>query len=235
MLRKSPGFTAIAIITLALGIGANTAIFSVVNAVLLRPLPFPQSERLVFMTSMLEAQPGVSTRFALSYPDFFDWRSNATSFTGMASYHGDSFTLTGMEQPLHVIGATVSGDFFSVLGTKFFLGRGFTREEEKPGTRVVVLSHDLWQSVFHADRDIVGRAITMDKQSYTVVGVMPAGFIFPLDADPPKLWRTFAPEAETSDPKSPGMTAQRGNHFLNAVARVKPGVFLHLSPACSSA
>ena len=143
MLRKSPGFTAIAVLTLTLGIGANTAIFSIVNAVLLRPLAFPQSERLVFLTSRLEPRPGVSTRFAVSYPDFFDWRTNATSFTAMASYHGDSFTLTGLEQPLHVAGQTVSGDFFAVLDTKPLLGRWFTREEEKPGTRVVVLSHDL--------------------------------------------------------------------------------------------
>jgi putative ABC transport system permease protein len=225
MLRKSPGFTAIAVITLALGIGANTAIFSIVNAVLLRPLPFPQPDRLVFLSSKLEAQPGVSKRFAISYPDFFDWRTGATSFTAMAAYHGDSFTLTGLDQPLHVAGETVSGDFFSVLGTQFPLGRGFTRDEEKPGTHVLVLSHALWESAFHGDRTIVGRAITLDKQSYTVVGVAPADFSFPMDAEPPKLWRTFAVEAESPDPKNaPPMTSQRGAHFLEAVARMKPGV-----------
>jgi putative ABC transport system permease protein len=224
MLRKSPAFTVIALITLALGIGANTAIFSIVNAVLLRPLPFPESDRLMFLTSAFERQPGVVRPFAVSYPDFFDWRAQAKSFTGMASYHGDSFTLTGLEQPLHVTGATVSGDFFSVLATQPLLGRGFTRDEEKPGTRVVVLSHELWQSVFHGDRGIVGRAITMDKQSYTVVGVMPAGFLFPMDTDPPKVWRSFAPEAETTDPKDPPGTSFRGAHFLQVVARVKPGV-----------
>jgi len=224
MLRKSPAFTVIALITLALGIGANTAIFSIVNAVLLRPLPFPESDRLMFLTSAFERQPNVARPFAVSYPDFFDWRAQAKSFAGMASYHGDSFTLTGLEQPLHVTGATVSGDFFSVLATQPFLGRGFTRDEEKPGTRVVVLSHELWQSVFHGDRNIVGRAITMDKQSYTVVGVMPAGFVFPMNTDPPRLWRTFAPEAETSDPKEPPTTAGRGAHFLQVVARLKPGV-----------
>ncbi|HEX7286491.1 MAG TPA: ABC transporter permease [Candidatus Angelobacter sp.] len=222
MLRKSPVFTAIALITLALGIGANTAIFSIVNAVLLKPLPFPEPERLIFATSAFSTQKGDG--FAISYPDFFDWRATAKSFSAMASYHGDSFTLTGLDEPLHVNGDTVSGDFFSVLGVKPFLGRGFTREEEKPGTRVVVLSHRLWQSAFHGDSGIVGRAITMDKQSYTVVGVMPAGFMFPVDNDPPRLWRTFAPEAETSDPKEPPATAGRGAHFLRAVARLKPGV-----------
>jgi predicted permease len=225
-LRKSPAFTVIALFTLALGIGANTAIFSIVNAVLLKPLPFPESEKLVFMTSAFEKQ-GVSRNFATSYADFLDWRSTAKSFTAMASYHQDSFTLAGMDQPLHVSGETVSGDFFSILGTEPLLGRGFTRDEEKPGTRVVVLSHDLWQSAFHGDRGIIGRAITLYKESYTVVGVMPAGFAFPLDAEPPKLWRTLAIDSETKDPKnSPAATSpeQRGAHFLQVVGRLKLGV-----------
>lgn len=225
-LRKSPAFTVIALFTLALGIGANTAIFSIVNAVLLKPLPFPESDKLVFMTSAFEKQ-GVTRNFATSYADFLDWRSTAKSFTAMASYHQDSFTLAGMDQPLHVSGETVSGDFFSILGTQPMLGRGFTRDEEKPGTRVVVLSHDLWQSAFHGDRGIIGRAITLYKESYTVVGVMPAGFAFPLDAEPPKLWRTLAIESETKDPKNqPAATSpeQRGAHFLQVVARLKPDV-----------
>lgn len=225
-LRKSPAFTVIALFTLALGIGANTAIFSIVNAVLLKPLPFPESDKLMFMTSAFEKQ-GITRNFATSYADFLDWRSTAKSFTAMASYHQDSFTLAGMDQPLHVSGETVSGDFFSILGTQPLLGRGFTRDEEKPGTRVVVLSHDLWQSAFHGDRGIIGRAITLYKDRYTVVGVMPAGFSFPLDAEPPKLWRTLAVDSETKDPKnSPAATSpeQRGAHFLQVVARLKPDV-----------
>jgi putative ABC transport system permease protein len=225
-LRKAPAFTVIALLTLALGIGANTAIFSIVNAVLLKPLPFPESEKLVFMTSASKNQE-VTRNFATSYADFLDWRSTAKSFTAMASYHQDSFTLAGMDQPLHVSGETVSGDFFSILGTQPLLGRGFTRDEEKPGTRVVVLSHELWQSAFHGDRGIIGRAITIYKESYTVVGVMPAGFAFPLDAEPPKLWRTLAIDSETKDPKnSPAATSpeQRGAHFLQVVARLKPNV-----------
>ena len=228
LLRKSPAFTVIALFTLALGIGANTAIFSIVNAVLLKPLPFPESEKLIFMTSALERQ-GTIRNFATSYADFFDWRSTAKSFDGMASYHQDSFTLSGQDQPLHLAGLTVSGDFFSVLGTQPLLGQGFNRDEEKPGTRVVVLSHDLWQSAFHGDREIVGHTITLDKQNYTVVGVMPAGFTFPLDAEPPKLWRTLAIEAESKDPQhDPPATspAERGAHFLFVVARLKPGVTL---------
>jgi putative ABC transport system permease protein len=226
MLRKSPGFTLIALITLALGIGANTAIFSIVNAVLLKPLPYPEPDRLVFMTSAFSNNGNVRN-FATSYPDFLDWRATATSFTGMASYHDDSFTLTGTAEPLHISGVTVAGDFFSVLGTNPLLGRGFTQEDEKPGTRVVVLSHELWQSVFHGDRNVVGQAITLDKQRYTVIGVMPAGFAFPLDQESPKLWRTFAIESESTDPvNSPPATAPegRGAHFLRVVARLKPGV-----------
>ena len=226
MLRKSPGFTAIAVITLALGIGANTAIFSIVNAVLLKPLPFPEPDRLLYVTSGFSNQKDVARPFAISYPDFLDWRANAKSFSGMASYHGDSFTLTGLAQPLHIFGVTVSGDFFNVVGQQPFLGRGFTRDEEKPGTRVVVLSHQLWESAFHGDRGIVGRAITMDKQSYTVVGVMPPGYVFPMEGDAPQLWRTYAPEAETTNPKDPSITAERGAHFLQAVARLNPGVSL---------
>lgn len=225
MLCKSPAFTVIALITLALGIGANTAIFSIVNAVLLRPLPFPEPDRLLYMSSAFSKQQDVTRPFAISYPDFFDWRSAAKSFSGIACYHGDSVTLTGLDQPLHVNASMVSGDFFSVLGTQPMLGRGFTREEEKPGTRVVVLSHQLWESAFHGDRAIVGRTITMDKQSYMVVGVMPAGFVFPIDNNPPQLWRTLATDAETTDPKNqPAATSQRGSHFLQAVARLKPGV-----------
>ena len=223
-LLKSPAFTVVAVITLALGIGANTAIFSIINAVLLKPLPFPEPDRLLFVTSGRSVTSGPAQPFSLSYPDFLDFRSTAKSFSAIASYHGDSFTLTGLDEPLHVNGQTVSGDFFSVLGTQPLLGRGFTRDEEKPGARVVVLSHQLWESAFHGDRGIVGRAITMDKQSYTVVGVMPSSFSFPIENDPPRLWRTFAPEAETTDPKDPPMTAQRGAHFLNAVGRLRPGV-----------
>ena len=223
-LAKSPGFTIVAIITLALGIGANTAIFSIVNAVLLKPLPVPEPDHLLFVTSAFSNQKDVSRPFAMSYPDFFDMRAAAKSLTALAAYHGDSFTLTGLAQPLHINGVSVSGDFFSVIGKQPLLGRGFTRDEEKPGSRVAVLSYHLWDSAFHGDKSIVGRNITLDKQSYTVVGVMPAGFVFPMEGDPPEVWRTTAVDGETSDPKDSPMTAQRGAHFLQGIARLKPGI-----------
>ena len=225
-LSKSPGFTVVAIITLALGIGANTAIFSIVNAVLLKPLPVPEPDRLLYVTSAFSNQADVSRSFAMSYPDFLDMRAAAKSLTGLAAYHGDSFTLTGLAQPLHINGITVSGDFFSVIEKQPLLGRGFTRDEEKPGSRVAVLSYHLWDSAFHGDKSIVGRNITLDKQSYTVVGIMPAGFVLPMEGDPPELWRTTAVDGETSDPKDQPITTHRGAHFLQGIARLKPGVSL---------
>jgi putative ABC transport system permease protein len=225
-LRKSPAFTVIALFTLALGIGANTAIFSIVNAVLLKPLPFHESDRLTFMTEMYQTPNGQLFESSTSYPDFFDWRERGQSFQAMASYHGDEVTLTGSSQPLHLSAATVSGDFFSVVGTKPLMGRGFTRDDEKPGTRVTVLSHELWQNTFGGDQNVVGRTITLDQKNFTVIGVMPAGYVFPLDNEVPKLWRTFAAEAEVSDPKSNPVTSVRGAHFLSVVGRLKDGVTL---------
>ena len=212
-LRKSPAFTVIALFTLALGIGANTAIFSIVNAVLLKPLPFSHSERLTFMTEMYRTPNGQLFESSTSYPDFFDWRERSQSFQGMASYHGEEVTLTGSSQPLHLSAATVSGDFFSVVGTKPLMGRGFTRDDEKPGIRVTVLSHELWQNTFGGDPNVVGRTITLDQKNFTVIGVMPAGYVFPLDNEVPKLWRTFATEAEVSDPKSKPVTSVKRRTF----------------------
>jgi putative ABC transport system permease protein len=224
MLRKSPGFTAIAVITLALGIGANTAIFSIVDAVLLRPLPYPDSDRLVYMTEMTQQPNGGATEGAVSYPDFFDWRAGNHTFEGMASYRDDDFTLIGSGDPRHISGETVSSEFFSVLQVQPFLGRGFRLEEEKPGTRVVVLSHELWQSAFGADRDVVGRNITLNRRSYLVAGVMPAGFTFPIQGSSPKLWTTFALDAEVTTPGETPNTAERGSHSLRVIARLKRGV-----------
>lgn len=224
MLRKAPGFTIVAVITLALGIGANTAIFSIVNAVLLRPLPFPEADRLIHATETYQQPSGAQVESAVSYADFFDWRTRANSFEGMASYHEDALTLANGAQPLHVNGQVVAGDFFSVLRATPLLGRVLNREDEKPGAHVVVLSHGLWQKAMGGDRGAIGRTVTLANQSYTVVGVMPAGFVFPLDTEPPDLWRPLAADAETTDPKDKPMTSQRGAHFLHVVARLKPGV-----------
>jgi predicted permease len=216
-LRKSPGFTAATIATLALGIGATTAIFSLVNAVLLRPLPFAHYERLMSLQQndqSLGAKGSISE--ALSYPDFFDWRAQDHSFEGMASYHGSSTTLTESGEPRHLERQVVSSEFFRVLGVQPVLGRDFRAQEEKPGSRVVMLSHQLWRSTFNASRDIVGQSIILDGHSYLVAGVMPQDFVFPIENPVPLLWTTLADDQESFK--------QRGNDSLNVIGRLKPGV-----------
>jgi putative ABC transport system permease protein len=225
MLRKSPGFTTVAVATLALGIGANALMFSAVDTVILRPLPFPESDRLVTVKVLDHSQNlNVPVPDSVSYPDFFDWRAQNHVFASIAAYHNNFFGLTGVDRPQHLQGEIVSADFFSVLGVSPLLGRGFQRVDEQPGSRVVVLSYDLWQTSFGGDKGIVGHSITLDRQSFTVVGVMPPGFAFPVASPAPQLWTTLAQDAETSDPKSKPMTAQRGATFLRIVARLKNGV-----------
>ncbi|MGA8875228.1 MAG: ABC transporter permease, partial [Candidatus Korobacteraceae bacterium] len=164
-LRKSPGFALTTILTLALGIGATTAIFSLINAVLLRPLPFPEPQRLMSVgeihTSVTKSGPPES----LSYPDFFDWRTRNRTFESLASYHGDNHTLTGNGTPRQLEAETVSSEFFRLLGINPLLGRGFVADDEKLGTHVAVLSHETWQSVFGGDPSIVGRNITLDRNT----------------------------------------------------------------------
>jgi putative ABC transport system permease protein len=222
MLTKNPGFTAIAILTLALGIGANTAIFSVVSAVLLRSLPFPAPNQLVRVVSV-RSQGNVPDN--ASYPDFEDWRTQSHSFAHMAAYHTDDFTLTGSGEPAHVQAAVVSADLFSLLEVKPVAGRIFLPEEDKlaagDGAFHVILSHEFWRQRFGADPGVVGRSITLDNRSFTVVGVMPAGFQFPLRSSPTDLWTTIAVDFIAS-PGAKSMASQRGAHYLDVIARLKP-------------
>jgi predicted permease len=216
-LRKNPGFAAATVLTLALGIGATTAIFSLVNAVLLRPLPFPQQDRLVWLQKADQSLgPKVNVSEALSYPDFFDWRAKSNSFEGMASYHRASITLTGSGEPRHLDREIVSAEFFRVLGVHPMVGRDFLPEEEKPGARVAILSHQLWRSNFSASRDVVGQSIILDGRSYTVAGVMPPNFVFPIENPAAVLWTTAADDDQSS--------GQRGNDRLDVIGRLKPGV-----------
>jgi len=225
LLRRSPGFTAVAVTALALGIGANTAIFSVVDGVLLRPLPFPDSGRIVAVQP-LQTQPAPSAA-AGSYPDFFDWRAQSRSFSAMASRRGHGVTLTSLTPAVHLRGQMVSADFFSVLQAAPALGRGFVEDDDKPGARVVVLSHALWQSRFGSDPSIVGRAIGLDGRDHSVIGVMPAGFQFPVDEASADFWTSMAPDAEGDRP----WTSNRSLHVLDVVARLKPGVSLETARA----
>ncbi|HKO05888.1 MAG TPA: ABC transporter permease [Candidatus Acidoferrales bacterium] len=220
-MAKNPGFTLVAMLTLALGIGANTAIFSVVNAVLLRALPYPDSGRLVALWGVND-RTGDSQR-AVSYPDFEDLRAQSRTLEGAAAYNDDTATLTGIGEPLHLHDGVVSAALFKVLGVSPQLGRGFLPEEDNPGTRVVVLSDRLWREKFGADSAIIGRALTLNGHSYTVVGVLPPAFQFPLDSDPRDLWTTMGVYRVSDDGDKP-MTERRGAHWLQAVGRLKPGV-----------
>jgi len=173
MLAKNPGFTAVAILTLALGIGANTAIFSVVYGVLLQPLPYKDASRLVVLN---ETTPKVGT-VSVSYPNFLDWRRQSHAFSQMAAVHDVGFNLAGVTQPENISGEAVSPNFLSMIGVRPFLGRDFDASEEKSGTPpVVLLSYELWQSHMGSDRNAIGRTITLDGRSFTVVGVLPPNF-----------------------------------------------------------
>jgi putative ABC transport system permease protein len=220
MLLKVPSVSVVAIIALALGIGANTAIFSVVNAVLLRPLPFPNPDSLmaVFET---DAQRG-QQRGSYSYPNFLDLRAQNQSFERLASYHGSDFIMTGRGDPARLQGTVVTADLFPLLGIAPALGRGFLPEEDKPSAKgnVVLLSQQLFQRRFNSDPNVLNQAITLDGKSYTVVGVMPRSFEFPIQNDPVDLWTTMADDDSGSSP----ISAQRGAHFLGLLGRLKPGV-----------
>src|ERR1700734_541317 len=173
MLRKNPAFTAIAVLTLALGIGANTAIFSVVNAVLLRPLPYANPQQLIMIKESSQ-RVGVHS---LSYPDFLDWRTQSRTIAQMALLNNRSFNLSGVGQPENIEGYAVSPSCLSLLGVRPLLGRDFLPSEEVPGAApVVMLSYALWQSHLGADPDAVGKTITLDGRSFTIVGVLPPNF-----------------------------------------------------------
>lgn len=214
-LRKSPGFTAIALLTLALGIGANTAIFSVVNGVLLRPLPFHDPAKLVRVWHVPPAKsfPGITT-FAVSAANYLDWQNQNHVFEQMAIYTYRGFTLTGSATPEQVDACAVSPEFFQTLSVQPMLGRVLLPEENQPArSNVVVLSHRLWQEHFGSNPDVVGHDITMDGQNFLVAGVMPPNFRFP---DFAQMW---TPMAWTD-----AQRAVRGEHHYLVIGRLKPGV-----------
>ena len=182
MLLKRPGFTLIAVMTLALGIGANTAIFSIVNAVLLRPFAYQEPARLVIVQ---ERGEGGGTGFSPSYPNFVDWRAQNTAFASIVAVRqNESFNFTGMGEPERLPGRLVSAEFLSTLGIKPLVGRDFLAEEDRAGaTPTVILSYGFWQRRFRNDPNIIGKQLTLNLQSYTVVGITPAHFQYGADAD----------------------------------------------------
>jgi putative ABC transport system permease protein len=190
-LVHSPIFTAVTVLSLALGIGANTAIFSVVNGLLLRPLSYPESERLVdvWHTPPRQSFPGLD-RFSVSPANYLDWKAQSGAFEQMAVYGFVGLSLSTSNDPLPLIGAPVSSDFFSVLRVNPILGRTFTADEDQPGRdQVVVISHALWQRAFGANPNIIGQSLTLNSRNFAVIGIMPAGFEFPREAE---LWVPLA-------------------------------------------
>jgi len=212
MLRSKPGFAVIAILALALGIGANTAIFSVVNAVILRPLPYPQPEQLA-MVWLDNRRQGIHDDIT-SFPNFVDWRDQNHVFQSMAGMSNTAYTLTGVGEPEQLRGANVSANFFQLISVSPAQGRGFSAEEEEPGkNQVVILGYGLWQRRFGGDSKIIGQTLTLSGRPFTVIGVMPAGFQFPSRAE---IWGPLAPNQ--------GLKAARSSFWLPVVGRLKPGV-----------
>src|SRR5437773_4903465 len=220
MLAKNPGFTAVAAVTLALGIGANTAMFSVVNAALLRSLPYENPDRLVYVWSAEKAR-GIN-QSTVSIPDLHDWRGQNRVFDGMTGWWSGTYNLSGGDEPQQVDGWTVSPNFFEVLGAKPALGRTFAPgEEQGRKDRVVVLSHAIWLGSFGGNPGILGKTITLDGQSHTVLGVMPAEFSSPFPDV--QLWVPWPFRAESSAP--------RGARFMRVIARLKPGGIIERAQA----
>ena len=213
MLLKNPGITFVVILALALGIGANTAIFSVVDAVLLRPLPYDESDRLVFLNETSKSMDEIS----ISYPNFVDWRSQNSVFEKIGVVNYSSYNLTGSGEAERIVTGQMSADLFDALRAKPLMGRLYNNDEDKPGgTPVVVLSYPLWQRRFGGQPGILNQQLTLNAKSYTVIGIMPEGFQFPSRVE---MW---APVGQLSGEAS---WQQRGNHpGLYGVARLKPGV-----------
>jgi putative ABC transport system permease protein len=220
MLLKAPGFTIVAVLTLTLGIGANTAIFSVVNSVLLRPLPYDEADKLMLLSERSPQLEGMS----ISYPNFLDWRQQQSSFEHIAVFRRQSYNLTGTGEPERLVAGQVSAEMFPALRVQPARGRTFTAEEDKPGAELVtVLSHGLWQRRFGSDENILGQTLNLNGKQYTVIGVMPPDFIFPSRVE---LWTPVGQEYS-----NPGWQ-HRGNHpGLYGVARLNPGVTLEQARA----
>jgi len=233
MMLRSPGFTLIAILTLALGIGANTAIFSVVYAALLRPLPYPAADQLVIV---FEAKPQQDIKkTGASYPNFEVWRRESRAFSELAGNATHDLTLTGQGEPFLVETGVVTPEIFTLLGINPLLGRTFVPDDGKRGAPpVVILNEKLWRDRFGADPKIIGTSISLDKRSFTVVGVMPAGFRSPVLGPKQEIWIPLV-----DDPLFGGWMERRGGHWLVVLGRLKPGLSIaqaqaEMAPICES-
>jgi putative ABC transport system permease protein len=217
-LRLQPGFAFAAILTMALGIGASTAMFSLVDGVLLRPLPFPESDRLIWM-QYDDSTLGGNGQETFSYANYFDFRSQNRSLSGLASYRHSGSTLITAAGAKQIDAEIVSANYFRVLGIRPALGRDFLPDEEQASAHVAMLSWDLWQRAFSGSASAIGGTINLDQQSYLVAGVMPAGFSFPIQARRPELWITLADDFHKG-----GLGEQRQAGALDLIGRLNPGV-----------
>ncbi len=216
MLLKSPGFTIVAILTLALGIGVNSAIFSVVDTVLLRPLSFPKPSQLVMIWGNDVTEP--NSQETASFPDFYDYRAQSRSFSGMAAYSRAGGVLFGAGEAQELRGVAVNGDFFEVMGAQPMLGRGFTAKEAKGGQpNVVVISYGLWQRAFGKNPKIIGQQVNLSGRNSTLLGVMPPGWKFPVEAESSDYIAPLEPLVASDVP-------ERGARFLHLIGRLKTGV-----------
>src|SRR5438067_137767 len=217
MLAKQPGFTAIAVLTLALGIGANTTIFSVINSVLLRPLPYPNASRVMVLSE--DSRTGPSSPFSISLPDYLDWRRDNTVFEALALTHRETASLSDIpgQMPEQIPVAFVTANFFQVIGSNPQLGRTFTEDEDKAGGPfVVVISDRLWQRVFARSNDVIGRTVNFQNRPATIIGVMPPEMDAPSQPD---VWFTMMRRADN------GAWKNRAIHpYLYAWGLLKPGV-----------
>jgi putative ABC transport system permease protein len=214
-LRKSPGFTLVAVLTLALGIGANTAIFSVVNAVLLRPLPYPEADRIM----VLNESSGPGQDYSVALPDYFDWRNDNTVFAHLAATHKESRNLSGIpgRDPERVSCASVTRNFFDIVGLQPEVGRTFSEDEDKVGAPpVAVIGDRLWRRVFSADPGVLGRSITLHDQNYTVIGVMPPQVTSPQDSD---VWLSLMRRSN-----NPAWMQRFIHPMIYVWGKLKPGV-----------
>ena len=221
MLAKSPGFTAVAILTLALGIGANTAIFSVVNSVVLQPLPFAHANQLVVISQTSARSPASDQlQSSQSYLNFLDWQREAKSFSAMAAYQYNEMTLTGHGAPTIIHGALTSSGLFAALGTAPLLGRTLQAQDDVTGAaRVVLIGEGLWRDQLGGDPAIIGKSIQLDSQAFTVVGVMPGDFRYPDQTPPSEFWIPATQSLAYAT-----FLQRRGPHFLMLMGRLKPGV-----------
>lgn len=219
-LAKSPGFTVVAVLTLALGIGANSSIFSLINAVLLRPLPFNEPDKLVMIWE--RRAPSNDSNLPISAHEFVAWREQAHSFKEMALIRGDGFNLTGAGDPMSVAALRVSAEFFSVLEVAPALGRTFSPREDQDDNHIVVLNASLWKARFGSDPEIVGKMVTLSDQKYTVIGVMQRQCVGAWLNSDPDVWLPIA---------LPDEARRVGRHSNNVIARLKPGVTLEQAQA----